>query len=160
MFGSFSKNFDLIFFFFCFYFKPEGQMSLDCTLLIVAQGGVYIYCMFTVIGCYFAISTDDTEDYGAVIGMLTEILAIAQTTLQTIFILQAWWKRCKGHEQRQRKPGRQYITFLFIANMSLWIINCLIKQKAAFRPTHMEVFGIWAWTTITHISVPLGIFYR
>uniref|UniRef100_A0A336KML1 CSON012925 protein n=1 Tax=Culicoides sonorensis TaxID=179676 RepID=A0A336KML1_CULSO len=135
-------------------------MSLDCTLLLVAQSGIYIYCMFSVIGCYFAITSDSSEDYGAAMGMFAEILCIVQTTLQTLFILHGWWKRCKGHEQRRQKPGRQFITFLLIANMSMWILNCLIKQRAGFRPTHMEVFGIWSWTILTHISMPLAIFYR
>lgn len=138
----------------------DNTMSLDCTLLLVAQSGIYIYCMFSVIGCYFAIASDGSEDYGAATGVLSEVSCIVQTTLQTLFILHGWWKRCKGHEQRQKKPGRQFITFLLIANMSMWILNCLIKQRAEFRPTHLEVFGIWAWTILTHISMPLAIFYR
>ncbi|XP_063700938.1 proton channel OtopLc-like isoform X2 [Culicoides brevitarsis] len=140
--------------------RRDTTMSLDCTLLLVAQSGIYIYCMFSVIGCYFAISKDGTEDFGAFMGMICEIICIVQTTLQTLFILHGWWKRCKGSEQRRKKPGRQFITFLLIANMSMWILNCLIKQRAEFRPTHMEVFGIWAWTILTHISMPLAIFYR
>lgn len=52
------------------------------------------------------------------------------------------------------------VTFLLVANMSLWIINTLIKSRASFRPTHLKFYGIWAWTVITHVSMPLAIFYR
>lgn len=52
------------------------------------------------------------------------------------------------------------VTFLLVANMSLWFINTLIKSRAGFRPTHLGFYGIWAWTVITHVSMPLAIFYR
>lgn len=40
------------------------------------------------------------------------------------------------------------VTFLLVANMSLWIIYTLIKGRAEFRPTHLDVYGGWAWTVI------------
>lgn len=117
--------------------------------------------MFSVIGSYFALYNNDIEHHGgAAWGMLAEVLSIMQTILQTLFIMSTWWKRCKGQTQTREKPGRQYVTFLLVANMCLWIINTLIKGRAAFRPEHMTVFGIWAWTIITHVSMPLAIFYR
>lgn len=79
------------------------------------------------------------------------------------------------------RPGRQIVTFLLVANISMWFINTLIKGHASFRPSHLEVktvidvkhvlvsendffllqfFGQWAWVIITHVSMPLAIFYR
>lgn len=46
------------------------------------------------------------------------------------------------------RPGRQIVTFLLVANISMWFINTLIKGHAAFRPHHLEFFGIWAWVII------------
>lgn len=133
----------------------EG-IGLDCTLLVLAQSGVYIYAMFSIMGCYFTI---DKNHYSKV-GLLSESLSFVQTTLQTIFILNAWWRRVKGKWENHYKPGREIITFLLIANMAIWFINTLIKGHAAFRPTHLEFFGQWTWVIITHLSMPLAIFYR
>lgn len=139
-------------------FSQKGGIGLDCTLLILAQTGVFIYCLFSIIGCHF--SYLDTGDKGSLYGLIAEVLSLLQTCLQTMFILNAWWRRCKGNSQNRQKPGREIITFLLVANMAIWFINTLIKGHAGFRPTHLEFFGRWAWTIITHVSMPLAIFYR
>lgn len=134
-----------------------SRITLDCTLLVVAQFGAYLYTIFSIIGNYFAIFDGI---YGGKVGFITEMFGIFQTSLQTLFILNASWRRCRGSTQKRRKPGREMITFLLIANMCMWLINTLIKGRAQFRPGHFEYFGIWAWTIIVHVSMPLSIFYR
>ncbi|GAB0087070.1 Otopetrin [Sergentomyia squamirostris] len=134
-----------------------STVSLDCTLLVLAQSGVYVYAMFSIMGCYFAMQSDipGSED-----GFAAEILSLLQTSMQTLFVLNASWRRCRGAQQNRTKPGREIVTFLLVANMSMWFINTLIKGHAGFRPTHLHFFGVWAWTVITHVSMPLAIFYR
>ncbi|KAF5302004.1 hypothetical protein FQR65_LT08669 [Abscondita terminalis] len=137
--------------------KTEGEGSgigLDNTLLVVAQTGMFIYCIFSIIGCYFTIS------YSSPAGLVTEVFSFIQTCLQTMFVLDGWWRRCRNFEQTKRKPGRELVTFLIIANMAMWTINTMEKNRAEFRPSHLKFFGDWAWTIITHISMPLAIFYR
>lgn len=138
------------------YNLAEGQVGigLDNTLLVVAQTGMFIYCMFSVIGCYFTMDQHNTT------GMMAEIFCFIQTCLQTMFVLDGWWRRCRNLEQVKNKPGKELITFLIIANMAMWTINTLAKNRADFRQTHLMFFGDWAWTIITHISMPLAIFYR
>lgn len=148
---------------------------MDCTLLLLAQSGVYIYSMFSIMGCWFTL---ESSEYSK-IGLLSETLSLLQTSVQTIFILNAWWRRTKGSQQNRTKPGREIITFLLVANMAIWFINTLIKNRASFRQSHLDFFGLWAWTIvsqiklnklgefaesfylqITHTSMPLAIFYR
>uniref|UniRef100_V5G3P9 Otopetrin-2 n=1 Tax=Anoplophora glabripennis TaxID=217634 RepID=V5G3P9_ANOGL len=129
-------------------------IGLDNTLLVVAQTGMFIYCMFSLIGCYF------TMDSQSPIGFAAEIFSFIQTCLQTMFVLDGWFRRCRTIEQTKTKPGRELITFLIVANMAMWTINTLEKNRAEFRPTHLQFFGEWAWTIITHISMPMAIFYR
>lgn len=112
--------------------------------------------MFSIMGSYF---TMDDQNYNRN-GLIAELLSLVQTSLQTIFILNAWWRRTKGNLQNRTKPGREIITFLLVANMAIWFINTLIKNRASFRDSHMKFFGHWAWTIITHTSMPLAIFYR
>lgn len=132
----------------------NAGLGLDNTLLVVAQSGMFIYCVFSIIGSYF------TTSYRHPVGLLAEVFSFIQTCLQTLFVLDAWTKRCHNSEQVKHKPGRELITFLIIANMALWSINCLEKNRAEFRTNHLNFYGPWAWTIITHISMPLAVFYR
>ncbi|XP_037030150.1 proton channel OtopLc-like isoform X4 [Bradysia coprophila] len=130
-------------------------VTLDCTLLVLAQTGVYLYGMFSIMGSYFTL-----DDEHGIDGLVSEIFGLIQTSVQTLFILNSCWRRCRGAEQQRTKPGREIVTFLLVANMSMWFINTMIKGRAGFRPTHLNLYGIWAWTVITHVSMPLAIFYR
>lgn len=130
-------------------------VALDCTLLVLAQTGVYVYGMFSIMGSYFTL-----DDEHGIDGLVSEIMGLIQTSVQTLFILNSCWRRCRGAEQQRMKPGREIVTFLLVANMSMWFINTMIKGRAGFRPTHLNLYGIWAWTVITHVSMPLAIFYR
>lgn len=134
------------------FVSDNKGLSLDTSLLILAQAGVYMYSMFSLIGCYFT-----TRDLTS---MLTEALNLLQTTIQTLFVLDAWSRRSRTAFQYRRKPGRQLVTFLLIVNMAVWIINSLEKNRAQFRPKYLNFYGVWAWTIITHVSMPLVIFYR
>lgn len=109
-----------------------GGMPLDCMLLIVAQSGVYLYCMFSIIGCYFSMMHE--QGNGGVQGLIAEILSIVQTSMQTLFILNAWWRRCRSEMENRQKPGRELITFLIVANMGMWFINALVRF---FPPTQL-----------------------
>lgn len=137
--------------------------------------------MFSIIGSYFTI--DESGGTG-VIGLVSELFSLIQVILklyknfrslffsikikkfklqavvQTMFVLGAWWRRCSSRAQIRKRPGRQVITFLLVANMALWTTNTLEKGRAEFRPTHLTFFGVWPWTVITHVSMPLVIFYR
>ncbi|XP_045526888.1 proton channel OtopLc-like isoform X2 [Pieris brassicae] len=137
--------------------KSQAVLGLDTSLLILAQSGMFVYCMFSLIGCHH---TMDKKNSSGLTGFFSEFLSLNQTTLQSLFIIDAWWRRSNTSEQRRNKPGRQLVTFLLVANMAMWTINTLEKNRAEFRPAHLEFYGPWAWTIITHVSMPLAIFYR
>ncbi|XP_078041961.1 proton channel OtopLc isoform X2 [Augochlora pura] len=127
--------------------KPS---ELDTTLLAAAQAGVYLHCLFGVVG--------DILTMGPtwVLSLITDLLALMQSTSQTLLIKIAWGRRCS----RNDKPGKELITFLIVVNIALWTVNTLEKSRAGVRPDHLQFFGVWAWTIITHVSMPLAIFYR
>ncbi|CAD7090748.1 unnamed protein product [Hermetia illucens] len=137
--------------------EHEHSMELDCTLLVLAQTGVYLYSMFSMMGSFYAIWRGDQ---GGREGLAAEALAMLQASVQTLFILNACKRKCKGAQQQREKPGRELVTFLLIANMSIWFINALVKGHASYRTSHNDFFGTWAWTIIVHVSMPLAIFYR
>ncbi|KAL4703415.1 hypothetical protein ACJJTC_011204 [Scirpophaga incertulas] len=137
--------------------KSQAVLVLDTSLLILAQTGMFVYCMFSLIGSHHTLHKPNS---GGLTGFFAEFLSLNQTILQSLFIIDAWWRRCSTIEHRQQKPGRQIVTFLLVANMAMWAINTLEKNRAEFRPAHLDFYGPWAWTIITHVSMPLAIFYR
>lgn len=136
--------------------KYDGtrNLQLDNILLVGAQTGMFIYSTFTIIGGQFTI------EHNTILVLVTALASLVQTTCQTIFILDASRRSCATPEQIKRKPGRQIVTFLLVTNLAMWAINTLEKSRAESHPIQLHFYGLWAWTIITHVSMPLAIFYR
>ncbi|XP_049521231.1 proton channel OtopLc isoform X3 [Dermacentor silvarum] len=128
--------------------------DLDSILLIVAQSGLYLYTMFSIIGSHF------TLDQNTMLALLTALACLIQGSLQTIFILDASRRYVSSSDQANRKPGREMVTFLIVCNFSMWAINTLETRRADSNPVQMTFYGFWAWTIITHVTAPLTIFFR
>ncbi|XP_048481093.1 proton channel OtopLc isoform X1 [Plutella xylostella] len=137
--------------------KNGAVLCLDTSLLILAQSGMFVYCMFSLIGCHHTVNSRHSS---GLTGFFSEFMSLIQTIVQSLFIIDGWWRRSVTSEQRRSKPGRQLVTFMLVANMAMWAINTLEKNRAEFRPAHLAFYGPWAWTIITHVSMPLAIFYR
>ncbi|CAH0561218.1 unnamed protein product [Brassicogethes aeneus] len=136
--------------------KYDGtkNLQLDNILLIGAQTGMFIYSTFTIIGGQFTIQKN------TVLVLVTALASLLQTTCQTIFILDASRRACSTPDQIRKKPGREIVTFLLVTNLAMWAINTLEKSRAESHPIQLHFYGLWAWTIITHVSMPLAIFYR
>lgn len=135
-------------------FDGTRNIQLDNILLIGAQTGMYIYSMFTIIGGQF------TVERNTILVLITALASLMQTTFQTIFVLDASRRSCVTPDQIKRKPGREIVTFLLVTNLAMWLINTLEKSRADSHPIQLHFYGLWAWTIITHVSMPLAIFYR
>ena len=78
----------------------------------------------------------------------------------------------------ETKPGRQMVTFLMVTNIAMWLLNTLETSRTDSHPTQVilegqenddndnndvknEFYGgEWVWPLISHIAMPLAIFYR
>ena len=130
------------------------NLELDNILLIVAQTGSFIYNVFTIIGGHFMMKRFN------VFVLITALASLIQLLFQTLFILDASKRSAATADQARRKPGREVVTFLLVTNLAMWAINTLEKSRADSHPVQLRFYGVWAWTIITHISMPLAIFYR
>ncbi|KAF6200214.1 hypothetical protein GE061_006517 [Apolygus lucorum] len=139
-------------------YEKNRQFELDTLLLILAQSGLYIYFMFSAIAAYLTL--DDRSSRSPRTVLLMSSCGILQSTLQTLFIVDAWWRRCTTSQNSKEKPARQLVTFLLLTNVAMWSINHLESARANFQPIELGFYGIWAWSIITQISMPLAVFYR
>ncbi|XP_064482148.1 proton channel OtopLc-like isoform X2 [Ornithodoros turicata] len=135
-------------------YNRHRNTDLDSILLIVAQSGLYLYTMFSIIGGHF------TLDQNTMLALLTALACLIQGSLQSIFVLDASRRYVSNSDQAERKPGREMVTFLIVCNFSMWAINTLETRRADSNPVQMNFYGFWAWTIITHVTAPLTIFFR
>ncbi|XP_015125000.1 proton channel OtopLc [Diachasma alloeum] len=135
-------------------YDGSRNLELDNILLVAAQTGMFIYSTFTIIGGHF------TLEKHTILVLITALASVVQTTCQTIFILDSSRRSVSTSEQIRHKPGREIVTFLLVTNLAMWAINTLEKSRAESHPVQLHFYGLWAWTIITHVSMPLAIFYR
>lgn len=87
-------------------------------------------------------------------------LQLIQILIQTPWIIDGL-RRCSNSAiLRQRKPGRELVTFLLIANVSLWIYYTFSVKTADVGDIRYGFYGDRAWSIINHVSLPLIMFYR
>lgn len=135
-------------------YNSNQDTELDKILLIVAQSGLYLFTMFSIVGGHF------TSNQNTLLVLLTSSACIIQATLQTIFILDASNCYAVTADQLRRKPGRELVTFLLVCNFAMWAMNTLQTQRPDSNPIQLEFYGLWTWTVITHITTPLAIYFR
>ena len=138
-------------------FLPAYFLSVDSVLLIVALAGSYIYLCFLLIS---AVSRSDFSDAIGILLIVTIVLAILQITLQIVFILDGLCRCAENDIQMSEKPGRSIVTFLLVCNLAMWAVSMFEVVKTRVVPLHESFYGVLSWNMITHLCVPLLIFFR
>ena len=69
---------------------------------------------------------------------LASLATLVQTTLQTVFILDASSRFAYTNEQVKNKPGREVVTFLLVCNLAMWAINTLETNRADSHPIQVK----------------------
>lgn len=135
-------------------YDSTRRFTLDDILLVGSQSGSFLYSTFTIIGAHL------TLRHNTVLVLITALMSLIETACQTMFILDASRRSAGSPEQVRKKPGREIVTFLLVSNLAMWAINTLEKSRAESHPIQLHFYGLWAWTIITHVSMPLGNLFR
>lgn len=136
------------------YYVPHHKgLLLDDILLIIALVGQLMFCIFSII----ALTKWELTSFMIVVVSLCRMIEVL---LQTVFILIAQRLVAMTPDMQAKKPGREMITFLLLANLAMFLINTFETQKAGANPLTMDFYGQSIWTVIVHSTAPLSIFYR
>lgn len=130
------------------------NFTLDDILLVGAQSGSFLYSTFTIISGHFTLKKE------TILVLITALVSLIETGCQTMFILNAGRRSARTPEHIRKKPGREIVTFLLVSNLAMWAINTLEKTRAESHPIQLNFYGLWAWSILTHVAMPLAIFYR
>lgn len=137
-----------------FRYARHRNVELDNILLIVAQTGVYLFSIFSIISGSFKHTPNTT------VVLLSSLARLVQATVQTVFILDASQRKASTANHAHKKPGREIITFLLVCNFAMWIINTLKTGRTESSPVQLDFYGFWGWTIVARVSTPLAIFFR
>nr|Q7ZWK8.2 RecName: Full=Proton channel OTOP1; AltName: Full=Otopetrin-1 [Danio rerio]AAV91780.1 otopetrin 1 [Danio rerio] len=61
---------------------------------------------------------------------------------------------------RKRQILKNICMFLFMCNISLWILPAFGCRPQYDNPLENETFGTSVWTTVLNVAIPLNLFYR
>lgn len=137
-------------------YHPGHASVLENILVLISLTGVFIFCIFGIIAAIFHEKSGLTN----VLSIASNLMMIIQSIIQTVFMIVASEFQAVTPEAVKKKPGREFVTFLILCNLSLWGINTFETQRSEHNPIQTDFYGHMAWAILTHISVPLGIFYR
>lgn len=136
-------------------FQINRKAGLEETLILISFTGLEVFAIFSIIAALFGPQSKE-----GVLTIFTNLTMIIQSTLQTILMLAGDRLSAMNASQEKKKPGREFVTFLLLCNFAMWMMNTFETQKSEHNPLQLQFYGPVAWSILTHISVPLGIFYR
>ncbi|KAM3172831.1 hypothetical protein ACTXT7_013729 [Hymenolepis weldensis] len=133
------------------------ESAFDDDLILVGLLGVLFYNMFLLVP---ALETTGQHQVAGCLFIFKAILEILQALLQVFLILEASRSQAANERQMIEKPGRTIATFLLILNLAMWIVGTFGLKHAEKYSIHRTHYTDIAWKIITHLSLPLIIFFR
>jgi len=130
--------------------------NLDDTLLRFGAIFVLIYNIFTIITGSFM---KEGSNFPFEIHILNGIVEIVQVILQIIFIHNLMDK-CLQKETEDKMPGRQICMFMFVFNISQWLVFTFEIQKLGTSLLEAQFYGFMPWVIIRRVTLPLVVFFR
>ncbi|KAK3086991.1 hypothetical protein FSP39_000101 [Pinctada imbricata] len=136
-------------------FHVNIKGGIEEPLTLISFSGLFMFAVFSVVAATFEIHTPS-----GVLNILTNLFMIVQSTIQTLFIIAGSKVSAVTVEQERKKRGREFVAFLILCNFSMWAMNTFETQKPEHNPVQMDFYGPLPWSIFTHITVPLGIYFR
>uniref|UniRef100_A0A0K0FDL9 Lipase_3 domain-containing protein n=1 Tax=Strongyloides venezuelensis TaxID=75913 RepID=A0A0K0FDL9_STRVS len=174
--------------------KRTNSEFLDDLLLGVGLVGEQIYSCIGIIvwiGVWYTNNGDQSQDYVSqnsnnpenvfiplqnlssnfninTLSILVFLTRIIESTFQALFILVGSRMKASSKSARLKKPGKQFVTFLLIANVSLFFFHTLEGMKCIFGNTdsqstkevNVSTINVTNYLSLVYAVSPLVIFYR
>ena len=106
--------------------------AVDDILLIICIPCILLFAFFSMVPSII------NGDY---LFVCVSIFQVIQVTVQTVFISDGL-RRCANSENlQQKKPGREVVTFLVVANVAMWMLETFEIKSAAGNSDKYYVYG-------------------
>jgi len=138
------------------YLAEEEGYNLDDTLLRFGAFFVFVYNNFTIISGSFM---QESPDFPYQVHIANGIVEILQVILQIIF-LHNLNEKVLPQELKSIMPGRQICIFMFLFNISQWLVFTFEVQKVRASLSEADFYGFMPWVIIRRVTLPLVVFFR
>ncbi|KAH1019495.1 hypothetical protein HUJ04_009305 [Dendroctonus ponderosae] len=142
----------------CAYFQmvkldvnESAHNSLDNFLCLMCLPAFFVYGTFSVIAGII---------FGRVLAVVGIILEVVQVVIQTTFIVDGMSRSSNTKTLRKKKPGREFVTFLIICNVAMWIMQTFEVKPHGLDEYRPEFYSKVLWSIVGHMCLPLMMFYR
>ena len=93
--------------------------------------------------------------------LVGQILNLVQTFLQMTLMFHASRLSPRDRRSLSHRWFRAVLLYLAMCNLSLWIIDSFVEMKNVYlEPVQQFYFGVQNWNIVTHITMPLTLFFR
>lgn len=106
--------------------------NVDDILLIICIPCILLYAFFSMVPSVLE---------GDILFVSVYILQVVQATLQTVLIGDGLRRCSNSSSLQQKKPGREVITFLVVANVALWLLETFEIKSDAGNADKYEFYG-------------------
>ena len=135
--------------------KVDRSKVLEKSLLLVSLLGVLTLCIFNIIAGSLHVHL-----VGGSLLVAANALILVESITQTVFIMSSMHYRSRTTFHVEKKPGRECITFVLVANVAMWGINIFEVLRMYSSPVALNFYGVLPWAVVSHLSIPMAIFYR
>lgn len=125
--------------------------SLDNFLCLMCLPAFFVNGIFSIIPAII---------YGHALEVINILFEIIQVLIQTPFIIDGMARSSNSKELRKKKPGREFVTFLVICNVAMWIMQTFEVKSHGLNQYRQDFYSKELWSIVGHICLPLIMFYR
>ncbi|XP_065568661.1 proton channel OtopLc-like isoform X2 [Artemia franciscana] len=133
------------------HINPNPISQLDDCLLFICIPLFFLYGIFCIVPALAV------RNFLAIALILMQVV---QVIIQTPFLIDALRRCSNSATLRARKPGREFVTFLIVANMAMWVLNTFEIKSHETHLERIRFYGQPLWTFLSHVTLPLTLFYR
>ncbi|XP_066253962.1 proton channel OtopLc-like isoform X2 [Euwallacea similis] len=125
--------------------------SLDNFLCLMCLPAIFVHGIFSIIAGII---------YRNGLAVSTVVLEVIQVVIQTAFIIDGMARSSNTKTLRKKKPGREFVIFLVICNVAMWILQTFEVKSHGLDNYRQEFYSRELWSIIGHMCLPLMMFYR
>ncbi|XP_053600249.1 proton channel OtopLc-like [Plodia interpunctella] len=124
---------------------------LDDVLLFICLPAFFMETLLSMVATINILNIVKSVDF---------MVMVIQVLVQTPLIMDGL-RRCSNTKKlRRKKPGRELLMFLIIANVGMWLFYTFSFKSPESLDERYTFYGKVMWSILGHITLPLIMFYR
>ena len=144
----------------CLDVNPNPISQLDDMLLIICLPSFFLFSTLQFIVVFSSIKeVQEKEILVAALAISKVCFYLIQVLIQTPLIIDGLRRCSNSLAFQEKKVGRNTLMFLIVANLAIYIMDTILLKGNIYK-AEQDFYSLQGWTILSHITLPLCIFYR